>query len=867
MKNLVLVLSLVCSFLGQAQALSPKFQKMVKCYSNDSSFVILHKGKYESLYNVKNGSFLYGPIKSEIIYNSELDLFISIEPDLFSFIIFPSDTSAIQIYQERDNSKKDFLQMKIPDQSDSRYENLLFSKDQWINRNTSIYFDDGKNEISSDQVDFRTEISIQELNENEVIINQFKTPTVVMNNYDQMMILDSGYTLSGVYNFKLQQWSIPPDNAEIILERENLIVFNKKEMNIGEYEYSQLIKGEFTFDIYERSNQNWVKVKESVSSVNDLDLGDFLGVDSVSTIDSIYYVTLKDGKMGLVQFELGYNSFTTKSLFINTIILDPIYDLVVYNPENQKVLTFDSFSEKPITYLDIRPNSATDAGKKFEASKYLDSKLMFADLIMISTEDTFNWFNSPIHEENVHDCHFGLEKLNDSLILVTDFELGELNPLFDLETGNPITNEYGDYIYQTDSTYFRSGVFNLITKKWLVPQEHYKVQLAQNGWITTITSLENDQYRPFYRKTYEILDKDLNTVQIIDDEVDFFGDPKTLNYLVHEYDFDSVFQGSAGLANIFIDEDRSHYFISSKDLGLIIKSNQEGIYKIIGPVAFVYHNPDMGVTYKCDRTDLILEFQDSVFKVPMDHGKIELEVMVSDYEQNTYTIYLSGTDSLHFSGFSPLNYYTLRHSYRSTIEFLNDHLIISESAVMENWHSDEYGDSYFYGNYDLANSAIWKYEDDQFKKVSPYYGSITANEFGYVVQTVGGSGAIELDEEGRYLYDENGSYVYSNAIPSRYLLLDKQLKAVSFIDYYDFEAIKDLGFGLSLKTDKGYMFVNYEGQVITDDVWDSFEIENGQLKAIKFREIYDEYGYSLYDENGDIIDDPIEKIELFDLKK
>ena len=90
-------------------------------------------------------------------------------------------------------------------------------------------------------------------------------------------------------------------------------------------------------------------------------------------------------------------------------------------------------------------------------------------------------------------------------------------------------------------------------------------------------------------------------------------------------------------------------------------------------------------------------------------------------------------------------------------------------------------------------------------------------------------------------------------IDERYLLLDSNLVAKNFVDYYDFNLIQDLGFGYKICLDEGCFFMTYSFQILTDAVWDEFlPTENqGEYNAIR-NAVYeiDEYGDFVYDELG-----------------
>ena len=113
------------------------------------------------------------------------------------------------------------------------------------------------------------------------------------------------------------------------------------------------------------------------------------------------------------------------------------------------------------------------------------------------------------------------------------------------------------------------------------------------------------------------------------------------------------------------------------------------------------------------------------------------------------------------------------------------------------------------------NESIWKLNNGQWLRASPFYSKIEWSQNLYIATTA---------------YDE-------------YLLLDKNCQAISIMDHYNFRKIDDLGFGLKICTDKGCMFVTYDGIAITNDEWLSFTLEiDGRIKA--YKEIFVDDGTS-----------------------
>lgn len=126
-----------------------------------------------------------------------------------------------------------------------------------------------------------------------------------------------------------------------------------------------------------------------------------------------------------------------------------------------------------------------------------------------------------------------------------------------------------------------------------------------------------------------------------------------------------------------------------------------------------------------------------------------------------------------------------------------------------------------------TSSIFVKSSDKNWIRKTEFYSSIVCVKSGYIV-TIQEDNLILLADS----LDSSNSKTNQYTTNTRFIFLQKNLKAKSFLDYYDFNNITDLGFGLQFETDNGAFFVTYDGKALTNDEWESFEIENDQLKAI-----------------------------------
>ena len=154
--------------------------------------------------------------------------------------------------------------------------------------------------------------------------------------------------------------------------------------------------------------------------------------------------------------------------------------------------------------------------------------------------------------------------------------------------------------------------------------------------------------------------------------------------------------------------------------------------------------------------------------------------------------------------------------------------------------TDELGEYYGDGIEEQVASSIWRKDNKGWNKISPYYAGVEIVANNFIVRTPEESGYLTIDRENGWAeLDEYGEPIISGLTTSRSIYLDNEANPISFMDYFDFKKITDLGFGLQFETDNGAFFVTYEGKAITDDVYDHFELLDGELG-----------GYLYYEEDG-----------------
>ena len=70
--------------------------------------------------------------------------------------------------------------------------------------------------------------------------------------------------------------------------------------------------------------------------------------------------------------------------------------------------------------------------------------------------------------------------------------------------------------------------------------------------------------------------------------------------------------------------------------------------------------------------------------------------------------------------------------------------------------------------------------------------------------------------------------------------LNEDFKPISYMDYFDFESAVAYPQGVMICVEQGCFFVDNTGAPITNAEWDDFEVEGNQLKAIKYKENWED---------------------------
>jgi hypothetical protein len=862
--RILLLFFLTFSLLSISQEVPTKWQSYVKDESSDGKKLLIEKGKKKGVYDLSTQDFLIPLDKQNIIILNESNVIFLEDKKSFQLILLTKDSAVTIVSKYREFGNNQSLKLLFPRVEQRSLEGWVFNGAEWVNTTNSKSENEIESDLNSNGIIFEREASVTTVSENEIIINHFELPLVSLNQFDMATVVDSGFSRSGLYHTELEDWLIEPKYQQLYYLNDHILAFEFGDLTVDEYDYSFRLQGESHFDLYKRDADEWILKKAGIKELTDINIHEILGVDELNELSFTIYQAERNGHQGLFSIDLFIDPFLGKSSFHVVPILDVNYDFVLYQPSSDAILAIETDKQFPLKFMKLNQvgfaQIVDSAEYKIGAAKIFGQSLFMKDDTIL-TRDTE-------YVEPEYEINFGAELLNDSLIIVTDYEYNQSHVTeIDPETGDFMYDEYGEVIYQRDSASLKSGVYDLSKKDWLLPPQYKNIWPANDAYIISEVEEQNDGMSAF-NEIYKIIDEDQTVLDQFNTVSEAFNQSESVELMISDFIIDSVFPGPSGLNNSY-EQKYSYYFRTDNRLGLIYPGSErmDKLYTLTDTTLFIHTNTDIQLEYSCDLSFLYMKFQDTTFKTPISKGKIELKEIPALFESMQYVIWvISDMDTMTYNLEESFDDYSLKTPYHTSIEFDNGYLIINEKAQVSQFSMDSYGEIWSDGYYDLANSSIWHLQNGKVIKVSPYYGSITPVNFGYIVQTVGWTGKpIEMD--GFYQFDSNGELVYENQQPSHYLLLNNDLKSLSFLDYYDFDSIEDLSFGLKIRTEKGYMFVDNNGNLITTDQWDDFILEEERLKAVKYGDPYDEFGNPLYDENGFIIEDPVKEFKYFDLPK
>lgn len=875
MKNIYFLLLLITTQFSYSQSLNDtKYDSIVKIENTDLSLV--YSKKKTAVWHGAN-FFVAQPTKNYFIFLEAAELLIEVDfkHKAFYAIVQDENTGGYKrFFLANDGFEADVFQTEY-DGSFLLLDTTAYSLSLTKIENTGYRYKIGEiglqlNDHFLHVTDFKNSFYDK--------FNEFPLMSIEYPGEDSISIegnfvyppveIFPGVQNSGVYNFKEKNWTIKPNYSQLITYQNKILMSTELDSNKINYDTTSF------YTLFQISKYKAITIKNNITNNNKEVVSLMTSYDSIQQLnDQIHYITYKNGKQGLMEYQLFQNDYdhTQKiNFFQNSILLEPINDFVYYSlRQDVSISKTDNF----YTINSYRYGEGTISEDSIPVSGIVGDN---------NDEETF--------------INLGFNQINDSLLLIKDiiFEYQEEYPLFDqYGEDSMIVNKNGewDYAYPApDPGQYHCGLYNLKQSKWVIEPNEYDIQYFGGNSVVVEKPIFDERhiiqstgYKSIYTLNGELIITDQSTEDLVTKNNNLEKILLQNNETLEPYNI-----GQFSNTNI------PDTLISAPYYYKIKKENKEKISILdysgsseITSTSSEYHN-------------LILFDTQSKFNLYLDNNKSSLSFSIledsldiyliknSDYKMEIYTVldyeyilsalavimtdkdtifYEFGMKSEEKKATEILADYKNRTKRVITISKIKNEIIYNISNTNGNYHFygtdyEEYGESdeNFTHNWEQEYAAVYRKTNENWNKVSPNYNVITKVPFGYICKTGSYSYVHSV-----YFGDE---VLEQKTILASYILLDSTLKPIGYSDFYNFDLIEDLGFGLKIcpvmeKDDfnrpighGNCFFVDYNGRVLCDAKYDSFEIKDSKIYGIKNEvpQIDMEYGGEAYDyETGEPI--------------
>ncbi|MBK6951511.1 MAG: hypothetical protein IPH24_05550 [Crocinitomicaceae bacterium] len=835
-----------------------KYDQLI--YSHDSLTALVIKGKTSGIYNFQKNEF-------------------SVEPSKNIFFNFPQ-TNAYAEFSAKDRtismhwiSSTDYFFVKGSDSSCY----IGFSEEtsgSLVNLNGRV-FDKLNGDFaaeSQDQEKLETLVKIERLDMSYFLITNFQAG-YINTSIDTYI---PGFNLSGIYDFNHKKYVIEPIYKHCYTV--NQFVFCLKETQI----YEDVIQAglpefNYTYDIYalRKDTALYDFYYEDVTELDQSKMEEVLAVGFSITYseDGKHCIYPFEGKYGFAKFQLFDDAEKKIPHFVFQNILPPIYDFIAFSNEFQKVITLKDYGSQKLELHHIFYGDHEDSLQYLYSSRtslgYFDrDPALLEDNFLVSTDsissielDSSGFFRlkgsdqaKPLSFPN-----FGITILDDSLLIIHNYRDEILADFpFVTSNGDDSVAYHWDgspyFVYPIEADYFgHSGVFDLKAGDWRISPGVVTISGGKSGFIYRHpVRIDNDLTKVFF--SYAISQGHESGNWRFIDKTTFENDPMLYRYAYNGLIADTVFEAPNGFFHHkeYENENSKTYYMSgNKQMGIYSPGNDFLNQVTDETFEFLHYNQTLEVYFYLAGDSIYFSSPFCNAAVSKKSGKIIFE-QPDIYGDPVYMYQLTlieGKNTI-IKGES-LNEYETRTT--CSIEIIGDALIVNDhSDYVEKRRLEEFiGEAEMITDkiiFESENSSVWKKNTHgTWLKISPYYAGIEKipND-------------LFIANSGYYMYEidsYNGpSDPKGKTIDARYFILDSNLRVKSYMDYFDFAYIEDLGFGLKVQLNDGdkFFFMTYDLVAVTDAEWDRFELENGKLKAIidtQYEEdpetgepIYNEYG-------------------------
>lgn len=882
-------------FLISTQASAQAWFGAAKCDSFqvtvDSTQAILYRKGKTGVYDLKTESYLIKPTKNCIIFVEAASSYISFDKSGVAFSHFSEGDRTF--YHHQAASSRFYIHFPAIRSAD--YEQIADFNGTVLN-----YTNGDRVQTNPDfMADFFPETCLEfnPLAAQNWVVNYRRIPLDPLINREYYNEVDSGLAKSGVYDAALNVWDIPPIYAHC--EARDSFVFcliSTPEMIPATNESPLEVRHKFAYDVYVQHAGKYVLKLGNLRAISEENMALLFDFDWVEMApDKTHFISHKNGKSGFWQLELFRKSDPYKPVveLVCTEVLPTQYDFIKFDNEKGFIFTVQKNASHGLGLhiLKSTPNGVNQISKSVFATErifygrntdqwtkiYVDNDQIAFDAFLTDSVLTFTKKSTirKIYPELEMTRGCGLQLMNDSLVYCLNFMLDSISPFIEPlksmvypdEDSLVFGWEEGVYlvVYPVGPPgYNHSGVYNMEKNNWFI-NPTYQIITHQADHFLMKQLLDS--------ATGWSLEYPIYTLKSTADSTFFEAVPMNQNqtnwpnyepFLLHDPNLKAKHpfpQRSIYTTDHSIGQNMDYYVQNQTGLwqvyGLIPNDSELSNAPLSEPKELVHYCRDYDYFVYLERDSLFIELPDEKrFAVQAEGGKIQLRVQFYGGLM-AYKVYMveKGKEQIYFSAGYDSSVYIAKYDQLALYYQSDNHFIINENFNYDNLNQYYLDMDYFWGeelaglyqHFQTETSVIWEKTYGLWEIKTPYYAEIIENPLGYLVRT----GSHEV-------LDKTTGNVEVMA-PSRTLLLDKNYKAMPFLDFFDFNDGWVYDFGVSLCTETGCFLVANNGKVITNAEWDDFEWENGRIKAIRYKEFDPDI---FWEEDPD---DIIDAIEYFDL--
>ncbi len=858
--------------------------------------------KYDSLVylNNKNLTIVYLKGKSGI-YDLEKKTFVN-----------PLTTGHLQYLENADVifqfTDKQIAEV-IPGQAPKDFKQNNFKKDIYDPVNYKVYAD-----------------GFESLSSNMLIVNQFLYPleqyTALINSQMEDSLdkhgnrvyppNDPGKQQSGVWDLKARRWLIAPKYRSVQAVGSHFFAFDVLNKD-GQYAKPE----QQGIDLYRLSGKKMDFVERIPMDKIGRDwsniLKDALAIDHVEKLNDVndHYRLHQGAKVNIVRFTI------TNDLFYHVYIPNQWFDAIFINAEMNHIFTCSQGKLAHYT-CDLEEDVYAAQLKKtgFNHAKIVsNAEGFFAEYDHSGA--TSSWFA---------DACFSIEKL-DNLMVVQNYsrEKWDAQPLY-TEYGEDSLywDENGEYhiaFAAPEKGHNASGVYDLNTRKWIIPNTHFLI-FAVAGKRYLVQDLDLDDKGLVQGETVSQRLVDAQGQEILSHEAinklnrDEFaklllgGDEAyysnfenvMLGSMLHRQDarlkytrlqggkqqiHKLAFYGGNRISEIhslpgcngeFVDINQTSYeWDSYSTVFRMIKLDRD---TIAVQFSWDFFGADGEITtFKKPTKDFDLTIFDNQ-SYEYDEGALHLSklvLLIHDKGRSYFKLHQNERKlTLHEIGDQEFNRLLLRSKFsRERFHKFGDALVVQkEPEVQENivtpWFNDDDHYEYIQTDYAIGSSLIYKKGKTGWKPITQPLREIAYTDYGFLCK---GSYCHEAFFAEFYYAPMKKNYVDSVNqtlfnLEEVDMLLNTKFEPFVWSNTSEFKAILEFDFGYQLFLDYNRsIFISKKGELITDEHFENFELIDGKIvgSSPELYE-YDEFGEYVLDNSGNILVVSPAKRKMFPIK-